>query len=86
MHSFPSPESAPRPRPSPSAGVTSGGLLLTSMLSALLTTGSLARAQDDTYTVQDYMRSRDAMKRVDAGGPQPDQDLRRGLCSAALNE
>jgi capsular polysaccharide transport system permease protein len=38
----------------------------TSGLSALLTTGSLARAQDDTYTVQDFMRSRDAMKRVDA--------------------
>lgn len=37
----------------------------TSGLSALLTTGSLARAQDDTYTVQDFMRSRDAMKRVD---------------------
>jgi capsular polysaccharide transport system permease protein len=37
----------------------------TSGLTALLTTGSLSRAQDDTYTVQDFMRSRDAMKRVD---------------------
>jgi capsular polysaccharide transport system permease protein len=38
----------------------------TSGLTALLTTGTLARAQDDTYAVLDFMRSRDAMKRVDA--------------------
>jgi capsular polysaccharide transport system permease protein len=38
----------------------------TSGLSQLLTTGSMERAQDDTYTVQDFMRSRDAMKRIDA--------------------
>jgi capsular polysaccharide transport system permease protein len=38
-------------------------------LSALLTTGSFSRSQDDTYTVHDFMRSRDAMQRIDAQSP-----------------
>jgi capsular polysaccharide transport system permease protein len=38
-------------------------------LSALLTTGSFSRSQDDTYTVHDFMRSRDAMQRIDKETP-----------------
>lgn len=41
----------------------------TTGLTALLTTGSISRSQDDTYTVHDFMRSRDAMAIVDRTSP-----------------
>jgi len=38
-------------------------------LASLIPSGSFARSQDDAHTVHDFMRSRDAMKRIDDESP-----------------